>query len=90
MESILESTYNDAVTAKSQQAFVTDTTIASKIMSVCECESNKAPIRYLLTALLAKTFDSGIDTRHRSLTSSLFIACRSIHLTSHKQILNNL
>lgn len=63
MESILESSYNDAVTAKSQQAFVTDTTIASKIMSVCECESNKAPIRYLLTALLAKTFDSGIDTR---------------------------
>ncbi len=58
MESILESTYNEAVEAKGLQAFVADTTIASKIMTVCECESNKAPIRYLLTATLAKTFDS--------------------------------
>ncbi len=63
MESILESTYNEAVEAKGLQAFVADTTIASKIMTVCECESNKAPIRYLLTATLAKTFDSSIDTR---------------------------
>ena len=63
MEKILESAYQSAIAAKDNYSFVSDTGIASKIMSVCKCETNKAPIRYLMAALLAKTTDNSIDTR---------------------------
>lgn len=63
MERILESAYRSAIKANHGQSFVSDSDIASKVMSVCQCTTNKAPIRYLMTALLAKTDNKRIDTR---------------------------
>lgn len=63
MEKILESAYQSAINAKDSLQLVPNDSIASKIMSVCQCETNKAPIRYLVAALLAKTDNSKIDTR---------------------------
>ena len=63
MEKILESAYQNAMASQGDRPLVSDHDIASKIMSVCECNSNKAPIRYLITALLAKIVDNSIDTR---------------------------
>src|SRR5574344_1978606 len=35
--------------------------IAEKIKDVCRCERNRAPIRFLISGLLAKIEDSSID-----------------------------
>ncbi len=78
MERLLEATYQSAYDNPSQ-IFVSNAIIREKIFSVCRCERNKAPIRYLLSAMLAKTSDPTIDTRqpYPKLGKRSF-ACRSI------------
>lgn len=61
MEKSLESIYQNVLGLES--SFVSDESIAEKILSICKCESNKAPIRYLMSAMLAKLGDEKIDTR---------------------------
>lgn len=61
MEKVLESVYQDALGSIS--SFVSDESIAEKILSICKCESNKAPIRYLMSAMLAKLDNEKVDTR---------------------------
>ena len=48
---------------KQDRTYVTDKTVENKISSVCLCDTNKAPIRYLLSAMIAKTDNPSIDTR---------------------------
>ena len=63
----LEELYNTA-TRSTASVFVTDNNIRSKIHSICRCNSNRAPIRFLLSAILAKMDDNNIDM-HRPYTS---------------------
>lgn len=62
MERLLELAYQSAC-KDPYKVFVSDTNIYEKIFSVCKCERNKAPIRYLLSAMLAKVSNPAIDTR---------------------------
>ena len=62
MDKLLEKAYKRVCKTPSR-LFASNEEIRSKILSVCKCERNKAPIRYLLSALLAKSFDAKIDTR---------------------------
>lgn len=61
MEKTLESAYLDVI--NNNTTSIDDTDIIEKVKSVCQCESNKAPIRYLLSAMLAKITNEAIDTR---------------------------
>jgi DNA adenine methylase len=58
----LEKIYH-AATKNVQKAYIKDAEVNQKIVSVCQCDRNKAPIRYLLSAMLAKIDDETIDTR---------------------------
>ena len=62
MEKNLELIYQNVVGSKKSN-FVANEEIAKKILSVCKCESNKAPIRYLMSAMIAKYDNPNIDTR---------------------------
>ena len=62
MDKLLERAYR-RICQKSAQVFVANADIRNKVLSVCRGERNKAPIRYLLSALLAKVSDPQIDTR---------------------------
>lgn len=62
MDAILEKAYQRALKQPHKQ-FVKSNQIATLINSVCRCEGSKAPIRYLISAMLAKIVDSNIDTR---------------------------
>ena len=62
MDKLLEKAYKSVYNTPSR-IFVSNEEIRSKVFSVCKCERNKAPIRYLLSAMLAKSFDAKIDTR---------------------------
>ena len=61
LETIFESAYQAASSLLEND--VKDLAIRDKIFSVSNCASNKAPIRYLLSALLAKIENPVIDTR---------------------------
>lgn len=63
MEKILESAYKRAISAKKGHEIALDDNIRLRILSVCQCTTNKAPIRYLMAALLAKIDNVEIDTR---------------------------
>ena len=62
MEKILENAYHRAL-KQPQKQFVANGNINALIDSVCKCEGSKAPIRYLMSALIAKINDNTIDTR---------------------------
>ncbi len=62
MDKLLEEAYKSVCKTPSR-LFVSNEQIRSKVLSVCKCERNKAPIRYILSALLAKCSDPKIDTR---------------------------
>lgn len=62
MDKLLEKAYQ-RVCRTPLRLFIPNEQICSKVLSVCRCERNKAPIRYLLSALLAKSTDPKIDTR---------------------------
>ena len=63
METILESAYNKVIASDDEKQFFTETSLLANLESVCKCETNKAPIRYLISALLAKIDNAEIDTR---------------------------
>lgn len=63
MEKILESAYKKATSATIRRQIAIDNSIRQKVLSVCQCTTNKAPIRYLMAALLAKIDNVEIDTR---------------------------
>ena len=58
---ILEKLYQQ--TQKNLSKSLVTTTSSEKIESVCRCNANKAPIRFLLSCLLAKIHNSKIDIR---------------------------
>lgn len=62
MEQTLESVYNYVISSATS-TFIADEGIVQSVQSICQCESNKAPIRYLMSATLAKIYDETIDTR---------------------------
>ena len=62
MYTILEKAYQQALKQPDKQ-FVKSSQIANLINSVCRCEGGKAPIRYLMSAMLAKIENNSIDTR---------------------------
>ena len=62
MEKKLESVYQYVIGSPTS-SFIPDEDIVLKVRSICQCESNKAPIRYLMSATLAKVFNETIDTR---------------------------
>ncbi|MBO4451100.1 MAG: restriction endonuclease, SacI family [Bacteroidaceae bacterium] len=62
MEKILEKAYQHASKQPNKQ-FVTNSKMNALIDSICKCEGSKAPIRYLMSAMLAKIYNKSIDTR---------------------------
>lgn len=62
LEKVLENTYRKVLNERGK-VYVNNITIRQKIQSVCKCERNKAPIRYLMSAMLAKIENALIDTR---------------------------
>ena len=61
-QTILEEFYISALNQLSK-SFVQSRQIMEKIEFVCRCTANKAPIRFLLSCLLAKIDNSEFDIR---------------------------
>ena len=61
MEKILENAYQRALNQPDKK-FVSNEKINALIDSVCKCVGSKAPIRYLMSAMIAKIDDNHIDT----------------------------
>jgi DNA adenine methylase len=55
--------YLEEVRESLANSFVDDPDLAEKVDSVCRCNTNKAPIRFMLACLLAKICRSEIDIR---------------------------
>jgi DNA adenine methylase len=61
-EDILESLYKDANEYLNNQT-VASAEICNKIASICCCNANKAPVRFLMSCLLAKLHKPEVDIR---------------------------
>lgn len=59
---ILESLFNEISGKKHKKSFVNND-LVSKVEYICRCNSNKAPIRFLMSCLLAKIHQPSIDIR---------------------------
>lgn len=55
--------YYESVLSKLDLTFIKDEATRSKIEFICRCISNKAPIRFLMSCLLAKIHDPKLDIR---------------------------
>jgi SacI restriction endonuclease len=62
LTALLEKIYS-GILLKPERSFVKDKVIRAKIEFICRCISNKAPIRFLMSCLLAKIDDPKIDIR---------------------------
>jgi DNA adenine methylase len=59
---ILENIYQKALANLSKSA-VKSASVREKVEFICRCNANKAPIRFLMSCLLAKTHDPKVDIR---------------------------
>lgn len=59
---ILENIYQKALGNLSKSA-VKSASVREKVEFICRCNANKAPIRFLMSCLLAKTHNSKVDIR---------------------------
>lgn len=59
---VLEAIYEQALSHLTT-SLVASESLRSKIEVICRCNSNKAPIRFLMSCLLAKTCNEAIDIR---------------------------
>lgn len=61
-QDILENLYSSALKNKSK-TFIKSNDLQSKIEFICRCNANKAPIRFLMSCLLAKIDNPKVDIR---------------------------
>jgi len=61
-QDILENLYSSALKNKSK-TFIKSDDLRSKIEFICRCNANKAPIRFLMSCLLAKIDNPKVDIR---------------------------
>ncbi|MDR0892833.1 MAG: restriction endonuclease, SacI family [Mediterranea sp.] len=59
---VLERFYKQAVESVAS-SFIKDVTILNMVEAICRCNANKAPIRFLMSCLLAKICNSSVDIR---------------------------
>jgi DNA adenine methylase len=59
---VLENSYKQAK-ENTASSFIKDTTVLNMIETICRCNANKAPIRFLMSCLLAKICNPSVDIR---------------------------